>query len=123
MNIFTCTVDFDNESAVAHLSGELDMSTVACLVDRLCPLAAMGRDIVVDLSGLSFLGTAGVVAFCELQRSATAAGGSVRLSEVPTPARRALAVTGMQDRFTIVAHTVAGCAPSRNAMTGFASQQ
>jgi anti-sigma B factor antagonist len=104
MDIFTCAVDMDEHRAVAYLNGELDMSTVHCLVDRLRPVATAGRDLVVDLAGISFFGTAGLAAFDQLDRHATAAGGSMRLSQLPAPVWRLLAVTGSADRFDIVEH-------------------
>jgi anti-anti-sigma regulatory factor len=60
----------------------------------------------VDLSGLGFLGTVGLGALADLQRDATAAGGSLRLTELPALAWRALAVTGMKDRFSIATHSI-----------------
>jgi anti-sigma B factor antagonist len=102
MKIFTCAVDIDDQHAVAHLNGELDMSTVRCLVERLRPIAAAGRDLVVDLAGISFFGTAGLGALDELDRYATAAGGSIRLSHVPALVWRLLAVTGSANRFDIL---------------------
>ena len=69
------------------------------------PLADAGCDIIVDLSGLGFLGTVGVAVLADLQRDATAAGGSLRLTELPALAWRAFAVTWMRDRFSIATHT------------------
>jgi anti-anti-sigma factor len=74
MNIFSCSVDVDDRCAVAHLNGEVDMSTVSRLVEPLGPLATAGRDVVVDFSGIDFFGTAGLTALADLQRRATAAG-------------------------------------------------
>lgn len=102
MKIFTCAVDIDDQHAVAHLIGELDMTTAHCLVERLRPIATAGRDLVVDLAGISFLGTAGLAALDELDRSATAAGGSIRLSRLPALVWRLFAVTGSANRFDIL---------------------
>lgn len=104
MNIFTCALDIDEQHAVAYLNGELDMNTVHCLVDRLRPVATAGRDIVIDLAGIDFFGTAGLMALDELDRHATAAGGSIRLSQLPAPVRRLLAVTRSANRFDILDH-------------------
>jgi anti-anti-sigma factor len=104
MNIFTCALDIDEQHAVAYLNGELDMNTVHCLVDRLRPVATAGRDIVIDLAGIDFFGTAGLMALDELDRHATAAGGSIRLSQLPATVRRLLAVTRSANRFDILDH-------------------
>src|ERR1700682_5351899 len=88
MNIFSCGVDFHGECAVAYLRGELDSCTVEHLVDRLCPLAMAGQDIVGDLSRLQFVATAGLTALDELERHASAAGGAIRLTDQPPPMPR-----------------------------------
>jgi anti-anti-sigma factor len=113
MNIFTCALDIDEQHAVAYLNGELDMNTVHCLVDRLRPVATAGRDIVIDLAGIDFFGTAGLMALDELDRHATAAGGSIRLSQLPAPVRRLLAVTRSANRFEILDHGSDLPAPNR----------
>ena len=97
-------MDIDEQRAVAYLNGERDMSTAQCLVDRLRPVAMAGRDLVVDLAGISFFGTAALTALAELDRRATAAGGSIWLSQLPAPVWRLLAVTGTADRFDILQH-------------------
>jgi anti-anti-sigma factor len=112
MDIFTCTVDIDEQRAVAYLNGELDMSTAHCLVDRLRPVAMAGRDLVVDLARISFFRTAALTALAELDLRATAAGGSIRLSQLPAPVWRLLAVTSA-DRFDILEHHPNEAAPSR----------
>jgi len=89
------------------------MSTVSRLVEPLGPLATAGRDVVVDFSGIDFFGTAGLTALADLQRRATAAGGSMRLSQLPAPVWRLLAITGMADRFDIVADGLDAPTPLR----------
>lgn len=101
IEIFSCTVDMDRDPALAYLEGELDMSTVGGLVEQLDPLAASGRHMVINLAGLSFLGTAGIKALAEVRQDAIAAGGSMHLTEVPFLVERVLAVTGMCDEFPI----------------------
>lgn len=102
MDIFTCAVDIDGQRAVAYLSGELDMSTTQCLVDRLRAVAMVGGDLVIDLADVSFFGTAALTALAQLDRHAAAAGGAIRLSKLPAPVWRLLAVTGTTDRFGIL---------------------
>jgi anti-sigma B factor antagonist len=63
-----------------------------------------GRDIVVELAGLGFVDTAGLIALVDLQRHATTAGGSLRLTEPPRCLRRLLELAGMKDMFAVVGH-------------------
>jgi anti-anti-sigma factor len=61
-----------------------------------------GRDIVVDLAGLSFVDTSGLIALVDLQRRAATAGGSLRLTKPPRLLRRLLELTKMKDIFAVV---------------------
>lgn len=103
----SCTVLFSDYRAVAYLHGELDACSVACLRTRLTPVAVTGRDIVIDLAGLGFMDTAGLIALVDLQRKATRAGGSLRLTKPPRPIRRLLELAGVIDEFAFV-----DCVPS-----------
>jgi anti-sigma B factor antagonist len=48
-------------AAIARVSGEIDMSTVRSLSERLLPLSELGpAGVVVDLSDVSFMGAAGI---------------------------------------------------------------
>ena len=87
---------------VAYLYGELDACSAACLRARLTPIARTGRDIIVDPAGLSFVDTAGLITLIDLQREATTAGGSLRLTKPPGLLRRLLDLAGIKDMFTFV---------------------
>jgi anti-sigma B factor antagonist len=101
--LLTCAIVFEPERAVAYLNGELDGWTAECVVARLAPLVISGRDVVVNLSGLSFLGTTGLVLLDRLGRCAAGKGGSLGLEDPSASARRLLDVTGLGDHFTIEA--------------------
>ena len=66
------------------------------------PIARTGRDIIVDPAGLSFVDTAGLIALIDLQREATTAGGSLRLTKPLGLLRRLLELAGIKDVFTFV---------------------
>ncbi|HZA10314.1 STAS domain-containing protein [Mycobacterium sp.] len=100
-DLLTCTVISNHECAIAYLDTELEISSVDWLADRLSPLAAEGRDVVLNLAALRFLGTAGLHALVDLGQQATATGGSVRLAEPPAAVWRLLNVVGMQNFFGI----------------------
>jgi anti-sigma B factor antagonist len=101
--LLTCAIVFEPERAVAYLDGELDSWTAECVVARLAPLVKSGHDVIVNLSGLSFLGTTGLVLLDRLRRCAAGKGGSLCLQDPSAPARRLLDVTGLGDHFTIQA--------------------
>jgi anti-anti-sigma factor len=90
------------------LHGELDACSVSCLKARPMPIAMTGRDIIVDLAGLDFVDTAGVVALTDLQREARRAGGWLGLTKPPRQLRRLLQLVGMKDKFTTVDQVPSG---------------
>jgi anti-sigma B factor antagonist len=98
----SCTEFFSDNCAVAYLYGELDAYSATCLRARLTPIATTGRDIIVDAAGLSFVDTAGLIALIDLQREATTAGGSLRLTKPPGLLRRLLELAGIKDMFAVV---------------------
>lgn len=97
---FSCNVTVTPRYAMAYVQGELDISTVGGLTAQLAPLAGAGGDIIVDLSGLSFLGSAGLRGLAELDEIATTAGGSLMLAGMPHFIHRLLSIAGMDGHFT-----------------------
>ena len=63
--------------AIVTAAGEIDISTVTRLRERLFELAASGRPLVVDLDQVSFIDSAGLGALVGTANRATAHGGSV----------------------------------------------
>lgn len=92
---------------IVPITGSLDAATVPDFAAWLRPLASHGHHLVLDLSGLTFLGCAGLTLFVELHEDAAASTGSLQLVEVPSHPLRILQLTGL--------HTVlrvhADCAP------------
>ena len=98
---FSCTVTVTPTYAMAYAHGDLDITTVGCLMAQLAPLARAGDEIVVDLTDLGFLGSAGLRALAELDEIATAAGGSLLLAGMPQFVHRLLSIAGMNGHFTV----------------------
>jgi anti-sigma B factor antagonist len=70
-------VRHEQAHAIVTAAGEIDMSTVARLRERLFELAACGRPLVVDLDQVSFIDSAGLSALVGTANRAAAHGGSV----------------------------------------------
>ncbi|WP_201408314.1 STAS domain-containing protein [Mycobacterium paraintracellulare] len=102
--LFSCAVHLEHDCVLVYLDGELDMGAVECLNAVLDPLVAAGRNVIVDLSGLSFFGTAGLIALADLEARTTAVSGSIQLVKPSAAVRRVLMVTGTHNWFTIDAH-------------------
>ena len=83
--LFSCTVAPDDDRTMAYLHGELDASNVDRPVHQLAPAANTGSHIVLSLSGLRFMGTAGLSALVDLKGRAARAEGSLRLTHHVPP--------------------------------------
>jgi anti-sigma B factor antagonist len=78
-------------------SGELDLSTAEELDRSLERLQRDRATIIVDLSGLGFMGVAGVQAFADASRRARSTGGSVLIVNCPASARRVFDLTSTSE--------------------------
>jgi anti-anti-sigma factor len=90
-----CDISPDRDRVVVRLSGELDLGVaaqVAAAVDELLD-AGFGR-IVIDLSGLSFLDSAGVHASLAARWSAARRGAALSLVRGPREVHRVFQLTG-----------------------------
>ncbi|HVM63449.1 MAG TPA: STAS domain-containing protein [Acidimicrobiales bacterium] len=89
--------------AVVHLSGDVDLSQAQALTDRLADLVASGRDVIVDLSGVSFIDSTGMGALVFASRRAEAHGQSVTLRRLGVQVMRTLTLAGL-DQVVRVEH-------------------
>ena len=98
--------------AVVCVVGEIDIGTEAGLQDQLSRVLATGPDcLVIDLSGVSFLGAAGLSVLLRARKAATDQGTTLQL-RVPNPsvAIRPLQMSGLDGQFEIISP---GCHPDR----------
>jgi anti-sigma B factor antagonist len=68
------TVQHDRGLMVAAVSGDIDLSTVAGLRDRLLELADAGEPLILDLDQVTFMDSAGLGALVAVARRAAAHG-------------------------------------------------
>jgi anti-sigma B factor antagonist len=93
------------EGAVVTVSGEIDSTTAPGL--RACLLEVLGRSatgsVEVDLTGVTFLDSAGLSALATAHRAADAAGRTLQMRVGDTRAVvRPLEITGLWDVFTVI---------------------
>ena len=82
--------------------GEVDTFTAPVLRSSLdSQLEQSPKDLVIDLSGVQFLGSAGLAVLVETQKSARAKDVGLRLIATTRAVTRPLEVTGLIDLFTI----------------------
>ncbi|CAL9401390.1 Anti-sigma-B factor antagonist [Streptomyces sp. enrichment culture] len=69
--------------SMVHLSGELDLHTAAGLEPALAELADSRRELMIDLSDVTFCDSSGINLFLRLHHRCAAASGRLRLCRVP----------------------------------------
>jgi anti-anti-sigma factor len=77
--LFTAAVQLDADRAVVMLRGELDLMSVAVLVDCFAGIAAPIHEVVLDFAELDFIECAGLHAIAAATQAAVARGGSLSI--------------------------------------------
>jgi anti-sigma B factor antagonist len=94
-------------AVIAAVTGEIDISNVAQLRERLYELADDGGTLIVDLNRVEFIDSAGLGALVGTSRRAAEHGGSLLAVCAQPQPRRLLWMTGVDKRIPLAA-TVAG---------------
>lgn len=77
--LFTAAVQLDADRAVVMLRGELDLMSVAVLVDCFARIVSPIHDVVLDFSELDFIECAGLRAIAAATQAKVAHGGSLSI--------------------------------------------
>jgi anti-sigma B factor antagonist len=101
------TVRNEGDVVIAAITGEIDISTVARLRERLYELADNGGTLIVDLNRVEFIDSTGLGALVGTARRIAEHGGSLYAVCAQPQPRRLLWVTGVDKRIPLAA-TVAG---------------
>ena len=102
-DVITLSTSTDEDGVVTvTVVGEVDTFTAPVLRSALDnQLEQQPRELVIDLSGVQFLGSAGLAVLVETQKSARAREVDLRLIATTRAVTRPLEVTGLIDLFTI----------------------
>jgi anti-sigma B factor antagonist len=87
------TVEVAGETAVLAITGEVDMASAPGLRDQLQRLGA--RNVVIDLSGVTFIDSTGLGVLVTALKRAREAGGQLTLRSPTRATRRVLDITGL----------------------------
>ena len=113
----TITVSIERGVVIAAVTGEIDISTVSQLRERLFELADNGGTLIVDMNRVTFIDSAGLGALIgTAQRAAEHGGSLLAVCSQPQP-RRLLWMTGVDKRIPLAA-TVAGALMFQEASGG-----
>jgi anti-sigma B factor antagonist len=88
---------------VVAAAGEIDISTVTRLRERLFELADAGRPLIVDLERVTFIDSAGLGALIGADRRAAAHGGRLHAVCGRPQTRKLLTLTGVDRRINLAA--------------------
>ena len=94
----TIGVRSERDRAIATVAGEIDISTVTRLRERLFELAASGRHLVIDLDQVTFIDSAGLSALVGTANQAAAHGTSVHVVCARPKIRKVFRLTGLDRR-------------------------
>ena len=87
--------------AIVTAAGEIDISTVTGLRERLFELAATGRPLVADLDQVTFIDSAGLSALVGTANRADAHGGSLYAACSRPKIRKLFRLTGLDRRIPL----------------------
>ncbi|MCT2587905.1 anti-sigma factor antagonist [Actinophytocola gossypii] len=103
-DLLTVDIDTRGSAVVVSVGGELDLATVPLLRERLDTLSdvvAVPSPLVVDLSGLSFIGSAGLALLVDLNNQCVERGVLLALVANGTVVPRAIQVTALDQVFSV----------------------
>lgn len=86
---------------VVELSGELDANTSPLAQQQILPLATEGSRLLLDLSGVSFMSSAGLRLLLSTYRQVLAQKGAVALAGLSEDLKDTMSMTGFLSFFTV----------------------
>ena len=88
-DLLRCSYERDGDADIVHVRGELDVSSVEELQRAVADAPSNGRDLHLDLTGLTFVDSTGAEALVRIHKSLEADGRRVILTR---PRRQVLTV-------------------------------
>ncbi|MDQ5853044.1 MAG: STAS domain-containing protein [Chloroflexota bacterium] len=95
---------------VAELAGDIDAKSVLKVQEQLVPLVQPERRILLDMSGVDYLSSAGLRMLLSLYRQVASHNGRIALVGVSEEIRDTMSVTGFLRFFTLYESVGAGLA-------------
>ncbi len=95
---------------IATVSGDVDGSTAATLQEQILPLAQAGSKILLDMTNVPYMSSAGLRMLLSLYRKATSVDGKLVLVGLSEEILDTMSITGFLDFFTTCDTVDAGMA-------------
>lgn len=102
-SVLDIAVRHERGVVIAALTGEIDVSTVGGLRERLFELADTGQTLIVDLNRVAFIDSAGLGALVGVYRHAATRKGALYAVCSRPQIRRLLWLTGVDRRIPLAA--------------------
>jgi anti-sigma B factor antagonist len=103
-DLLTVDIDTRGSAVVVSVRGELDLATVPVLRDRLDTVGEVSDSpapLVVDLSAVTFIGSAGLALLVDLHNKCTDRGTQMALVATGSVVPRAIQVTALDQVFAM----------------------
>jgi anti-sigma B factor antagonist len=97
----TIEVRHEQGCAIVTAAGEIDISTVIPLRERLFEMATSGAPLVVDLEQVSFIDSVGLATLVDAAKRAAAHGGSLQVACALPKIRQLVRLTGLDDQIPL----------------------
>jgi anti-sigma B factor antagonist len=107
MELNTQTID---NITIVTITGELDAATSPVAQQQILPLATAGSRILLDLSGVPYMSSAGLRMLLSTYRQLSSSGGRIVLVGVAEEIQDTMSVTGFINFFTIYSTAEEGIA-------------
>jgi anti-sigma B factor antagonist len=94
----------DGAAPVLRLTGDIDLASEAEWRSRAAELLETNpalSDVIVDMSGVTFLDSRGMAVLADLHGKALARGGKLTLLAVPSRAYKAISLAGLDQVFQV----------------------
>jgi anti-sigma B factor antagonist len=101
----TIEVRHEQGCAIVTVAGEIDISTVTPLRERLFEMAATGAPLVVDLEQVSFIDSVGLATLVGAAKRAATCGGSLQVASALPKIRELVHITELDRRIPLF-HTL-----------------
>ncbi|MCA9298636.1 MAG: anti-sigma factor antagonist [Phycisphaerales bacterium] len=88
------------DATVVAIAGDLDTSTSRTVMDRTIPLAESSGRLILDLSRVGYMSSAGLRVVLSLYRRVSSQGGDLVLVGVADEIRDTMEITGFLDYFS-----------------------
>lgn len=88
------------EIQVVEITGDIDANTAPTVSEKVLPLATPGSKILMDMTGVPYMSSAGLRALLSLYRQTVSKDGKVVLVGLSEELQDTMSVTGFLDFFT-----------------------